>query len=93
VKPLAGIVDQDVDPPVDIQAAFHQVPQLGRVGDVGGNGHGSGQLGGQPSSRSARRAASTTRAPRPASRRAVAAPMPDEAPVTIATEPSILIKS
>ena len=41
------------------------------------------------SKRSARRAASTTRAPECASRRAVAAPMPDDAPVTMQTASAI----
>ena len=57
----------------------------GGVGDVEGVGGGADARPASVSSRSRRRAPITTSKPSAASRRAVAAPMPDDAPVTTAT--------
>ena len=86
----AGVVDQDVEPAVPGHDLVHQVPGLLLVGHVGLDVAGVGELGGQGLARprSSVDELMTTVAPRPANRRAVAAPMPDDEPVTRTVCPS-----
>ena len=89
VEALARVVDQDIDPAECLDRACHQAIELLGHRDVGGDGERARELPGQRLESVDRRAASTMRAPRPLSRRAVAAPMPEDAPVTIQTLQSI----
>ena len=87
----AGDVDERVDTPVTGHGAVDQRSDLLLVAHVGdaGLGDAAARISSQSAaSRSPRRAPATTVAPVAASARAVAAPMPDDAPVTTATRPA-----
>ena len=78
-----GVVDQHVEPAVAGDDLVDQPPGLVLVGDVGLHVAGPGELGGQrlPASTDVDELM-TTVAPEAANRRAVAAPIPDDEPVT-----------
>ena len=83
----AGVVDEDVDRPERVAAAATAAADRGGVGDVERDRAPSiSAATSRAPSRS--RSAMATRAPSAASRRAVAAPMPDAPPVTSALRPS-----
>ena len=84
----AGVVDQHVEASGIGQRGLDQPLPVGRQGQVDRDHDGSVSPAARASSRSARRAAMTTRAPTASSTWAKRAPSPDEAPVTMATLPS-----
>ena len=79
----AGVVDQYVEPAVAGDDLVDQIVGLASIGDVGLDVAGVGQFGGQGLAGLDRvDELMTTVAPDAANRRAVAAPMPDDEPVT-----------
>lgn len=88
VQPLARIVDEHVDPSMRLDGPGDETLDLFGSSDIGRYRERVRQFRGERLSRSVRRAARTTLAPLVVRRRAVAAPIPDEAPVTTQTVPS-----
>ena len=89
----AGVVDEDLDrepQPLDLGREPVALGILGEVGRhrLGAHARRCGELAASSARRSARRATRVRSWPRAASSRAIAAPIPDEAPVTSAAEES-----